>query len=142
MISGSRGAAVFGACGAASAVAAASKASETKQVCILMVIPSVLILSAPLPVEKLPPTAYHSFSCLLLRAAAWYKEFLPVVLFPWMGHRSAVRTKETLNGLRDCRAVHRHKRHRVCGCLPGGLYPSAQGRTGFRGRDAALHPPD
>src|SRR6266852_1228373 len=127
MISGSRGAAVFEACGAARAVAAASKISATKQVWILMINPSALILFALLPVEKPLPPAYNSLSCLSRRAAAWYKEFLPVVLFRWTGHRSAVRTRETLNGLRDCRAVHRHKRHRLCGRLPRGLYSSAQG---------------
>src|SRR5216683_3702018 len=142
MICGSRGATVFEACGAARAAAAASKTSATKQVRILMAIPSALILSAPLPVEKLFPPAYNLLSGLSRRAAAWYKEFLPAVPFRWMGHRSAPGTKETLNGLRDCRAVHRHKRHRVCGCLPRGLHPYAQGRTGLRGRDAALHPPD
>jgi len=61
-----------------------------------MVLPSPLILSVPLPVEKLPPAAYNSYSCLSLQAVAWYKEFLPVVLFRRMGRRSAVRTKETL----------------------------------------------
>src|SRR5713101_6808768 len=127
MICGSRGAAVFNACGAARAVAAASKASKKRLVRILMTNPSALILSAPLPVEKPLPPAYNSLSCLSRRAAAWYKEFLPVVLFRWTGHRSAVRTKETLNGLRDRRAVHRHERHRLRGCLSGGLYPSPQG---------------
>src|ERR1700687_3018183 len=76
MSSGSRSAAVLGACGADRAVAAASKQSTAKPVWILMVIPSALILSAPPPVEKLLPTAYNSSRCLSLRAAAWYKEFL------------------------------------------------------------------
>src|SRR5437016_1645703 len=127
MSSGSRGAGVFGACGAATAVAAASSTRVTKQAWILMVIPSPPILSVPPPVEKLLPTAYNSSSCLSLRAVAWYKEFLPVVRFRQKGRWSAVRTKENLNGLRDCRAVHRHKRHRLCGCLPRGLHSSAQG---------------
>src|ERR1700676_4771995 len=125
MSSGSRGVVVFDACAAAPTAAAASKPSTTKPVWILMVLPSPPILSVPLPVEKLPPTAYNSYSCLSLRAVAWYKQFLPVVLFRPMGRRSAVRTKETLNGLRDCRALHRHKRPRLRGCVPRGLYPSA-----------------
>src|SRR2546421_13115857 len=112
MSSGSRGAGAFDACGPASAVAAASKTRETKQACVLMVIPSPPILSVPPPVEKLLPAAYNSSRCLSLGAVAWYKEFLPVVRF---GRQSAVRTKETLNGLRDCRAVHRRKRYRLCG---------------------------
>src|SRR6266513_5244329 len=127
MSAGSREAAVRGAGGAARAVPTASKTSERRQPAVLMVIPSALILSAPLPVEKLIPTAYNSPGCLSLRAVAWYKEFLPVVLFYRKGRRWAVRTKEILNGLRDRRAVHRHKRHRLRGCLSGGLHTSAQG---------------
>src|SRR5467141_1000142 len=133
MISGSfRTTLRFEACGAP-IPAAPSNTRKTMQLRILMVIPSALILSIPLSVEKLLPTTYNSLSCLSAPAAAWYKEFLPVVLFRWMSHRSTIRTKETLNGLRDCRAVHRHKRHRLCGCLPGGLHSSAQGRACFRG---------
>src|ERR1700719_4432309 len=37
------------------------------------------------------------------------------------------RTKETLNGLRDRRTLHRHKRQRLRGCLPRGLHPPPQG---------------
>src|SRR5260370_11580088 len=116
----------FEACGAAIPAAAPSNIRKPMQLRILMVIPSALILSIPLSVEKLLANTYNSLCCLSLPAAAWYKEFLPVVLFRWMSHRSTVRTKETFNGLRDCRAVHRHKRHRMRGCLSGGLYPSAQ----------------
>src|SRR6266481_5676627 len=111
----------------ATVAAVASNPSTTKPVWILMVLPSPPILSVPLPVEKLLPAAYNSYSCLSLQAVAWYKKILPAVLFRRMGRRSAVRTKETLNGLRDCRALHRHKRHRLCGCLPRGLHSSAQG---------------
>src|SRR5260370_23492126 len=82
---GSRAAAVFDACGTARAVAAASKQSTAKPAWILMDIPSLPILSAPLRVEKLIPTAYNSSSCLSLRALACYKEFLPVVLFSRRG---------------------------------------------------------
>src|SRR5260370_34593492 len=129
MICGSRGATVFEACGAARAAAAASKTSATKQVRILMAIPSGLILSAPLPVEKPFRPAYNLLSCLSRRAAAWYNEYLRDVLFRWMGHRSAAGTKEILNGLRERRAVDRHQSYRVGGCLPRGLHPSEQGRN-------------
>src|SRR5205823_6280532 len=81
MISGSREAAVFEACGVASAVAAAIKASKNEEVRIFMCLPSPLIVSIHPPVEKLPPPAYNSLSCLSRRTAALYKEFLPVVLF-------------------------------------------------------------
>src|SRR2546421_9682461 len=127
MSSGSRAAVLLDACGPASAVAPASKTSDTKQVCILMVIPSPPILSVPPPVEKLLPAAYNSSSCLSLRAVAWYKEFLPVVWFCRKGASVVFPSKGDLDGLRDCRAVHRHKRHCVCGCLPGRLHSSAQG---------------
>src|SRR5712692_8719880 len=75
MIFGSRGAAVFEACGAANAVAAPSNTTETRQVWILMVIPSALILSIPLPVEKLLPPAYNRLSCLSRPAARGIRNF-------------------------------------------------------------------
>ena len=38
-----------------------------------------------------------------------------------------VREKEIVNGLCNCRAMHRHKRLRLRRCLPGRLHPSTQG---------------
>src|SRR5204862_7828638 len=114
-------------CGAAIAAAAARKTTRTKVVRILIGFPSISILLGRGGVEKAPAPAYNLLSCLLLVICRDITNFRCSYHFSVEGHRSAVAAKETLNGICDCRALHRHKRHRVRGCLPGGLHPSAQG---------------
>src|SRR5215471_2676978 len=124
--SGSCGGATLGACGAATPAVPTRRHNNTHAARKFMVLPFPFILSIGRRLRNSRAPRTMSVAACRCKQPHGIRTVLPVIPLHRSSRRRALETKETLNGLRDRRTLHRHKRHRVRGRLPGGLHSPPQ----------------